>query len=118
MNATKPVLVAGDDPLIVELLRLVLALHGYPVITISDCEQIPHHRVLSVALLDLDPVTAEGGVRIRSLHETLRGDVPIIGLTSDDDRRSLACEFDVHTWFPKPFDIDRLLATVQRLARQ
>lgn len=116
MDPHKPILVAGDDPLIVDLLRHLLALHGYPVITASDQKDLPHHAAFSVALLDLDPVTAGGAKRIRRLREGLRDGVPIIALTVEDDLHDLAREFDVHVCFPKPFDIDRLLQTIHYLS--
>ncbi len=115
VDATKLVLVAGDDPLIVDLLRLLLDLHGYSVITGSDYKKLPRHAALTLALLDLDTATAESTLNIHRLRESLPDEIPIIGLTAEDDPQKLIREFGVHTWFPKPFDIDRLLLAIQRL---
>lgn len=108
-----PVLVTGDDPLIVDLLNQLLTFSGFYVITLSEEDDLPLHTKPSLILIDLDPVTIEGSRRLRRLLDCYKTDVPAIGFTAEDDPRDIAQELGVSTLFPKPFDIDRLLQVVR-----
>jgi len=111
-----PILVAGEDPLIRDLLRTLLESSGYEVIATSDQADLPHQVAPSLALLDLDPITWAGGERLRQLYDTLENCLPIIALTAQDDLSELALRFDACLWFPKPFSIDHLLQVVRHLS--
>lgn len=110
------VLVAGEEPLILDLLIVLLDAFRYEVMAVSSEMDLPDELQPALVLLDLDTVTSEGSRWIRRLRDGLRVGVPVIVLTVEDDVRRLALKFDAQAWLPKPFDIDSLLQAVQRLS--
>lgn len=112
MNRVNPILVVGDDPLIVDLLNQLLTLSGYFVIAASSENDLPTHPNFSLILMDLDPVTIGGAARLHRLRDMFPDGVPIIGFTADDTPHDLSREFEISIMFPKPFDINLLLQTV------
>lgn len=121
MTVTCAVLVIGDDESIRETLEMLLASEGYEVMVVSHGGEAlgvlarwhPH-----VILLDLHmPITDGWTFRQEQRRRPPIADIPVIvlsaSMTSDGEARRLApAEF-----VPKPFDVDRLLDAIARVAR-
>ncbi len=120
--ARRPVvLVVDDEPDIRRLVGDALQLEGYRVRTAGDGREALQ-RVAEeppdLILLDLMMPVMDGRQFCRMLtHTPRRGDherIPIILLSADRHLREQAAELGVAGYLPKPFDLDDLLAAVQR----
>jgi CheY-like chemotaxis protein len=115
------VLVVDDDSDVRESLELLLARHGYSVVTAADgLEALDRLRALprqpSLIMLDLMMPHMNG----MELQRVLQGDprlmtIPVVVITGagarvTDQLSSLTLEM-----LPKPFDVATLLRTVRRM---
>jgi DNA-binding response OmpR family regulator len=119
--AAAAVLVVDDDPFIQKVLRLNLELEGYAVTTASDGEEAlerlagarPDLVVLDVMMPGLDGL--EVLRRIRESPET--ADLPVILLTARGSEEDMweGWQRGVDYYLTKPFDIEDLLRSMDRL---
>jgi CheY-like chemotaxis protein len=111
-----PILVVDDDPAILATVREILELEGYPVVAVSDgaaalrrAEEVRP----SLLLLDMRMPGLTGWEVAQQLRE--RGiAVPILVMTAAQDARLWAQQIGAAGFLPKPFDLDDLLAAVER----
>ena len=119
---TKRVLIAEDEPNIVESLTFLLERAGFEVRTESDGRQaldsaladLPDVLVLDVMLPGLD-----GYEILRQLRGDQRSSaIPVIMLTAKGQRedRETALEYGADAFMTKPFANAEIIATVKRLA--
>lgn len=121
---TKPkVLLADDDPRILDVIRLRLEAEGYEVIlaaTGHDALRLALRHSPDVLILDINLPDANGLTVHDRLHAHAGPWPPVIYLTGD---RSLRTELHVKMLggfavIYKPFDINVLLETVGRACRR
>jgi CheY-like chemotaxis protein len=118
------ILVAEDhEPLLIGI-QQILETAGYTVLTASDgleALQILEHIQPDLILADIMMPTVDGYAlfeRVRSRPEW--ADIPIVFLTSKADTTDIrkAKELGVNGYITKPFDPNKLLATVNSLLKQ
>lgn len=115
------ILVADDDPHIVELVSLYLRLAGYSIETASDGDQALRKATeLQPALIVLDiMMPGTDGLQVcRTLRR--RGNVPILLLTarSSDIDKIAGLRFGADDYVTKPFNPDELVARVEAILRR
>ncbi|MHC4716892.1 MAG: response regulator [Planctomycetota bacterium] len=115
------VLVADDDPRILDVLAMRLDAEGYEVLTASTGHralELARRQCPDVLILDIHMPETDGLVVHDRLHSLAGPWPPVIYLTGD---RSIRTELSVKMLggfavIYKPFDINRLLETVRRAA--
>jgi DNA-binding response OmpR family regulator len=117
----KTILVVEDDPVILDVLRLILEDGGYAVETVAGGETLRDFPNGPPDLLMLDIWLSgwDGREICRSLkarEETK--DVPIVLCSASRDGEQMAREAGADGFIAKPFDLDDLLATVARHLRE
>lgn len=115
------ILVADDDPHIVELVSLYLQRAGYGVETASDGDQVLRRASESspaLIVLDIMMPGADGLQVCRALRR--RSDVPILLLTarSSDIDKVAGLRFGADDYLTKPFNPDELVARVEAILRR
>ena len=116
------VLIAEDDPIIVEGLKIALAQEGYEVEAFGDMSSaiaaVKEKVHFDVCLLDITLPDGDGYQICKSIRE--KSDVPIIFLTACDDEvhTILAFENEADDYMSKPFRIRELLARMKAVMRR
>ena len=118
----KTILVADDDRNIVEMLKGNFVSRGYNVITAYDgrtaLDLIKLHRP-DIAILDIMMPNIDGftlGMEARDKEELRR--MPIIFMTGETEIGGLfdkEKKFNISGWFNKPFNVDNLVAKVEKV---
>jgi DNA-binding response OmpR family regulator len=112
------VLVVDDDPDIVEVMTLTLEMAGYRVTQASNGLRALRALELELPqliLLDMRMPVMDGWTFARELHALHGQRVPIVVITAAEDARLRALEVGADGFLGKPFEVDELLATVERL---
>ena len=112
------ILVADDNPDAVEMLHLMLSLHGHEVAVASDgvvAVSIASSLRPQIAFLDIGMPRMDGYEAARRIRDTLGPQVVLVALTGwgqdEDKRRSREAGFDHHlTKPPDPEVLERLIA--------
>ena len=112
----RPILVVDDDPTILATVSETLDLEGYPVVTATNGAEalaaVERDRP-SVVLLDMRMPVLDGWGFVHALRE--RGiSLTVVVMTAAADARRWAREIGAQGVLPKPFELDDLLAAVQR----
>lgn len=116
------VLIAEDDPIIVEGLKIALSQEGYEVEAYGDMnsaiEAVKEKVHFDVCLLDISLPDGDGYRICKAIRE--KSDVPIIFLTAFDDEvhTVLAFEQEADDYISKPFRIRELLARMKAVLRR
>jgi two-component system chemotaxis response regulator CheY len=118
---TKRILTIDDSKTIRDMLRMTLVDAGFEVLQAVDgrdgCEVMDRERV-DLVITDINMPRMNGYEVVRNLRNRpeLKG-LPILVLTteSDTDKKNLAREAGATGWMVKPFDPDRLIATVRKV---
>ena len=118
MSQQLRVLVAEDEPLIRAFVTMAFEAEGYDVDTAADgaealskaCRQAPHAIVLDLMMPVMDGWDFLAAWRCEPTSQA----VPIV-VISAGGRRQEQAPLDVQAYLAKPFDIDRLVATVAGL---
>ncbi len=115
------ILIADDDPAIVDVLRLMLELEGYEVthtytgdILLNLIDQVP-----DLILLDINLGGHDGRELCRALKnadETKA--IPVLMISANYNIGSSAKNSGADDFVPKPFDMDVLLGKVAALLAQ
>ncbi|HTP26642.1 MAG TPA: response regulator [Anaeromyxobacteraceae bacterium] len=115
------ILVVEDDPDIRSALCALLEVSGYEVASAPDgsaaLSQLQDGRRPSVILLDLAmPVMNGNDFREAQLSDPQLADIPVVVLSSDDRYRDTATALRASAAVGKPFELEDLLATIERVA--
>ena len=119
--AAKRVLLAEDEPNIVELLRFLLEREGFGVSVVGDGRLAIDHALAEppdVVILDVMLPRVDGLEVLRELRATARcRHVPVIMLTARGQRidRDAALETGADVFMTKPFSNAEVVAAVSRL---
>jgi CheY-like chemotaxis protein len=115
--ASAPILVVDDDPTILATVAETLDLEGYPVVTAAngvEALEAIEREMPSLVLLDMRMPVLDGWGFVRVLRE--RGlSLTVVVMTATADARRWANEIGAQGVLPKPFDLDDLIAEVERL---
>jgi two-component system, chemotaxis family, chemotaxis protein CheY len=118
----KRILTIDDSKTIRDMLMLTLADAGFEVLQAVDGQDgldVLSKQPVDVVITDINMPRMDGYEVIRqmrrnSAHKT----IPILVLTteSESDKKNLAREAGATGWMVKPFDPDRLIATINKVA--
>ncbi len=116
-RGTQRILVAEDDQVVLDVLRLILEEEGYAVEAVADeatLRAFPHGYP-DLLFLDIWMSGWDGGDLCRELKcgEETR-EIPILLCSANRDGERIAREAGADGFIAKPFDMDDLLATVAR----
>ena len=119
---TKRILTIDDSKTIRDMLMLTLADAGFEVFQAVDGQDgldVLSKQPVDVVITDINMPRMDGYEVIRQMrsnaaHKT----IPILVLTteSEADKKNLAREAGATGWMVKPFDPDRLIATINKVA--
>ena len=117
-----PILVVDDDPTILATVADALDFEGYPVLTATNGEEAL--AVLAAAggrprlvLLDMRMPVLDGWGFMRAVRER-EISLSVVVMTAASDARRWAREIGAQDVLAKPFELDELLAAVQRCGGQ
>ena len=115
----RPILVVDDDPTILAAVSETLDLEGYSVMTaVNGAEALlaMERTPPALVLLDMRMPVLDGWGFMRAVRS--RGlDLPVVVMTATADARRWAAEIGAQGVLAKPFDLDELIAAVQRLGQ-
>ena len=113
------VLIVEDDPELRTLYRTTLALAGYTVVAAGDGVDALRHienETPDVIVLDLGlPLLGGRDVHREIMSNAKTADIPIVVVTGDTNRLERS---EFRCLLEKPFDLDELVAAVERCLRQ
>lgn len=113
----KKILVVDDDESIVEVVQLVLESEGYYVQTNMDGDLLPLLKKEQPNLILLDMLLS--GVDGRDICKQLKSDhetahIPVIMLSAHSETDKAANASGANDFLEKPFDVDALIAIVEK----
>jgi two-component system chemotaxis response regulator CheY len=118
---TKRILTIDDSKTIRDMLRMTLVDAGFEVLQAVDGQEgveVMDRETVDLVITDINMPRMNGYEVVRNLRDrpALKG-LPILVLTteSDVDKKNLAREAGATGWMVKPFDPDRLIATVRKV---
>ena len=110
-------LVVDDDRRVRDLIRLTLEEGGFDVTTAADgAEAIAFAGSTRPGVLVLDLTLPQAdGFAVAAAVRRIHGDgVPILVITADGSPAEKASRLGARGWLRKPFDVDELVALVDR----
>ena len=115
----KKILVADDDPGIVDAMQILLEDEGYEVIVTMDGETIPTMIEKKPDLVFLDIWMS--GVNGNTVCQKLKSDestkhIPVIMFSANRDTEDIALQCGADGFLSKPFEIKDLLDIVHKYA--
>ena len=119
----KTILIVDDDPEIVESVKIALQSEGYTVFYARDGNQgleLAERENPDLIILDMMMPKRSGFLVLEKLRRTRRVPIRIIMVTANEGNRhkSYAETLGVDDYIRKPFAMDRLLDSVNRLLGQ
>lgn len=118
--AAKRILLVDDDAEIIESLRLALEANGYGVMIARDGNQglaITEREDPDLVILDMMMPKRSGFLVLEKLRRTRENPPRIIMITANEGSRHKAYAemLGVDDYIRKPFPMDRLMASIDRL---
>lgn len=119
-NRSKRILLVDDDYEIVESMRLALEAHGYQILVARDGNQglaMAEREDPDLVILDMMMPKRSGFLVLEKLRRTRRVPMRIVMITANEGNRHKAYAemLGVDDYIRKPFAMDRLLESVNRL---
>lgn len=114
----KKILIADDDPAIVDALQFMLEETGYEVITTLSGEAVPKmfEQKPDLLLLDIWMSGQDGREICRKLKsQASTGKIPIMMISANKDTEEIAKVSGANDFLSKPFEMDELLKKVDHL---
>jgi len=113
----KTIMIAEDDEGILDAMKLMLEMHGYNVVTTIDGTTILEMKdnLPDLLLLDIWMSGIDGRTickQLKSQQETKN--LPIIMISASNEVSASAKKAGADDFLAKPFDIDDLLAKVEK----
>jgi DNA-binding response OmpR family regulator len=120
MTTTKTILLVDDDQELLSGLRTVLESKGYRVLTAEDGNMglaLAERDAPALVVVDMMMPKKSGFLVIEKLKSRPRGGPRVIMMTANEGlrHREYAERLGVDDYICKPFDVSRLLESVQRL---
>ena len=118
--ANKRVLVVDDDPDIIESVRFPLERKGYDVLIARDGNQglaLAEEKKPDLVILDMMMPKRSGFLVLEKLRRTHTAPIRVIMITANEGSRHKAYAemLGVDDYIRKPFAMDRLMESVERL---
>ncbi|HEV2249723.1 MAG TPA: EAL domain-containing protein [Candidatus Limnocylindria bacterium] len=117
-SATRHVLVADDEPAIVEMIRDILEDSGFRVVTASNGSEalrLVEEAEPQVVLLDMNMPVLDGEGFIAAVRERgLR--IPIVVMTAGSSAKRWAAQLGADAYLSKPFELASLVDVTTRFA--
>ncbi|MDO4584373.1 MAG: response regulator transcription factor [Planctomycetia bacterium] len=119
-SVRKKILIIDDDREITESMRLALEAQGYEVFNGSDGNQglaMTARELPDLVILDMMMPKRSGFLVLENLRRTLKVPIRVIMITANEGNRhkAYAETLGVDDYIRKPFPMDRLLESVERL---
>jgi DNA-binding response OmpR family regulator len=119
-KAGKRILLVDDDAEIVESLRLALESNGYTVLVARDGNQglaLSERENPDLVILDMMMPKRSGFLVLEKMRRTRETPLRVIMITANEGSRHKAYAemLGVDDYIRKPFPMDRLIESVQRL---
>lgn len=117
----KIILVVDDDVDLAKMVELLLTTAGYEVVLAEDGQAALNtlaHQWPSMILLDMKMPGMDGWEFAHEFHAQYNRAIPIIVFTAAEDAKKRAQEIGANDYLGKPFDIDDLIAMVERYSAQ
>ncbi|HEX9494239.1 MAG TPA: EAL domain-containing protein [Candidatus Limnocylindria bacterium] len=116
--SARRVLVADDEPAIVEMIRDILEEYGFRVVTAangSEALRLVEEEEPEVVLLDMNMPVLDGEGFVNAVRERgLR--VPIVIMTAGSSAKRWAAQLGADAYLSKPFELSNLLDVTNRFA--
>lgn len=112
---TATILIADDDPDILELITALLTEEGFHVVGFTDGLAALHHiraQRPAVAIIDMAMPVMDGRELIERLRQEPGPPLPIIAMSAAFHPSSIQ-PLEVEAYLTKPFDLEELLEHVQ-----
>ena len=116
-DTRKKILVADDDPAILEVITFMLEDAGYEVVTTvgGDTEKCVQESKPDLLLLDIWMSGMDG----RNIRKNLKSrkatmHMPIIMISANKDTKKIAKEVGANDFISKPFEMKTLLSLVKK----
>lgn len=116
----KKILVADDDPAILDAISMILEDAGYYVETTANGETIKsmHVNLPDLLLLDIWMSGHDGREICKELKSQKRTrKIPIVMISASKDADEMAKKAGADDFIAKPFDIDELLERVEKYVK-
>jgi DNA-binding response OmpR family regulator len=119
-KAGKRILLVDDDAEIIESLRLALEANGYTVLVARDGNQglaLSERENPDLVILDMMMPKRSGFLVLEKMRRTRETPMRVIMITANEGTRHKAYAemLGVDDYIRKPFPMDRLIESVQRL---
>ena len=119
-KSSKRILIVDDDAEIVESLRLALEGNGYTVLVARDGNQglaLSERENPDLVILDMMMPKRSGFLVLEKMRRTRETPMRVIMITANEGTRHKAYAemLGVDDYIRKPFPMDRLIESVQRL---
>ncbi len=119
-KADKRILLVDDDAEIIESLRLALEANGYSVLIARDGNQglaLSERENPDLVILDMMMPKRSGFLVLEKMRRTRETPLRVIMITANEGSRHKAYAemLGVDDYIRKPFPMDRLIESVQRL---
>lgn len=114
---SKKILVVEDDPDLSSLLAVVLRSRGYSIETAAnghEALELLRRGIPDLILLDMKMPVMNGWQFAREFNARHDDAAPIVVITAASDAQARAREIGADGWLGKPFDMNALLAVVER----
>ncbi len=116
----KRILLVDDDPEIIESLRYALEAKGYEILVARDGNQglaLAERETPDLVILDMMMPKRSGFLVLERLRRTHLAPIRVIMITANEGSRHKAYAemLGVDDYIRKPFGMDRLVESVQRL---
>jgi CheY-like chemotaxis protein len=113
----KRILIADDDPAILEVISLMLEDEGYEITTSVNGETVEKVRGILPDLILLDIWMS--GMDGRDICKHLRTkkktkNIPIVMISANKDAEAIALDAGATDFLAKPFEMNKLLAMVEK----
>ncbi len=117
MTVRAPILVVEDDPDLLALMEMILVEAGRPVRTAPEggaALERAREALPALIFLDMRMPGMNGWDFAREFRARYGRACPIVVVTAAENARQRAEEIGADAWLAKPFDIDEVLALVDR----
>ncbi len=120
MASPRKIMVVEDDFAIRETIAELLEDEGYGVTRASNgaeaLERLHDTAETNLILLDLMmPIMDGWEFRSRQRNDPQLADIPVVVLSADNSLEQKVSTLGVEAWLSKPFDVECLLETIDRL---
>ena len=120
-NAKKyNILVADDDPSILDVVKIVLEEEGYIVETTLDGNVIPkiHNKMPDLLLLDIWMSGQDGRDICKQIKsDSMSSSLPVILFSANKNIENIALQYKAQDYLSKPFEIQELIRKVENVLK-